>query len=157
MEGRHIRRAFLKCEPGHGARGLAKIVVMDIGDDADNLPGAAPILAHRDGEAAAERGFVFEKLAGQRLIDNCDHGSARLVGGGEIASGKEWDADRLEKARGDSIQAASRGLMARSFDWKKTATVTAATAERTTFSERDGLRAGYFGDPAHEFGREQRS
>jgi len=54
-------------------------------------------------------------------------------------------------------RAASRGLMARSFDWKKTATVTAATAERATFSERDGLHAGYFGDSAHEFGREQGS
>src|SRR5215813_15358801 len=100
MERRHIRRSFLKCEPGHGARGLAKIGVMDIGDDADNLVGAAPILAHRDGEAAAERVFVFEKLASKRLIDNRDRGSARPVGGGEIASGQEWDSDSLEKARG---------------------------------------------------------
>src|SRR5262249_4086595 len=65
VERGHVGNIFLKGEPSRWAWGLADVVVMGIGDDANNFAWRSPARAKREGEASTNRVFAFEKLASQ--------------------------------------------------------------------------------------------
>ena len=86
----------------HGAHWITRVVVLCVGDNANDFIVAGRFLAGSS-KVLADRIFLREKFPDELLIDHRDHARCRSVLLGDAAASNHRLPDRLKKMRADAV------------------------------------------------------